>query len=199
MGAGRSTVRLRQETSYSAAEKTDLTLRMERPLRFRLRLRVPGWCEGFSLRLNDAPFAFDGTAGDWATIEREWQPNDRVTARFPMEIHMVPVDKHYPRRVAIMFGPAPCLARMKPAVAAPSIWHRAPRFRLDSYAKGNAPLPYPGHCSRAPLPLAATFFRVPGVLALLDLLRPRRRAALLNRHRKNRAQCGRGRQLCTRL
>ncbi len=99
------TVRLRQETSYPAAEKTDLTLHMERPLRFRLRLRVPGWCKGFSLHLNDAPFAVDGVAGDWATIEREWQPNDRVTARLPMELRMVPVDKHHPRRVAIMFGP----------------------------------------------------------------------------------------------
>jgi DUF1680 family protein len=99
------TVRLRQETGYPAAETTDLTLQLERPLRFRLHLRVPGWCEGFSLRLNDAPFPVDGVAGDWAIIEREWQPNDRVTARFPMELRMVPVDKHHPRRVAIMFGP----------------------------------------------------------------------------------------------
>ncbi|MGH2614901.1 MAG: beta-L-arabinofuranosidase domain-containing protein, partial [Thermomicrobiales bacterium] len=99
------TVRLRQETSYPTEETTDLTMHMERPLRFRLRLRVPGWCEGFSLRLNDAPLAVAGAPGDWATIEREWQPGDRVTARFPMSLRMVPVDQHHPRRVAIMFGP----------------------------------------------------------------------------------------------
>jgi hypothetical protein len=80
-------------------------MHLDRPLRFRLRLRVPGWCEGFGLRLNDAPFAVDCMAGNWATIEREWQPGDRITARFPMELRMVPVDKHHPRRVAIMVGP----------------------------------------------------------------------------------------------
>ena len=176
------TVRLRQETSYPAAETTDLTLHMERPLRFRLRLRVPGWCEGFSLRLNDAPFAVDGVAGDWATIEREWQPGDRITARFPMELRMVPVDKHHPRRVAIMFGPYG--ARPGRSLLPPPLRSGAGRraFVSTGARRGDAALPHPGHRSRAPLPLAATLFRIPGVLALLDLLRPRRRAALLNQH-----------------
>lgn len=102
---GGQTVRLRQETRYPAAETTELTVYLERPLRFRLRLRVPGWCEGCSLRLNDAPLAVDGVPGDWATIERKWQPGDRLTARFPMALRMAPVDKHHPRRVAILFGP----------------------------------------------------------------------------------------------
>jgi DUF1680 family protein len=99
------TVRLRQETSYPETETTDLTLHLERPLRFRLRLRVPGWCEGISLSVNHAPVAVDVVAGEWATIEREWHPGDRLTARFPMELRMVPVDKHHPRRAAVMFGP----------------------------------------------------------------------------------------------
>lgn len=99
------TVRLRQDTQYPEAETTDLTLQLERPLRFRLRLRIPGWSEGISVRLNDSPLAVDGTPGEWATIEREWQPGDRVSARFPMRLRMAPVDRHHPRRVAIMFGP----------------------------------------------------------------------------------------------
>ena len=176
------TVRLRQETRYPAAETTDLTLHMERPLRFRLRLRVPGWCEGFSLRLNDAPLAVDGVAGDWATIEREWQPNDRVTARFPMELRMV-AGRHA--------SPAPGGdhvrtdgARSGRSLLSPPLRSGTGRraFVSTRARRGDAALPHPGHGSRAPLPLAATFFRIPGVLALLDLLRPRRRAALLNRH-----------------
>jgi uncharacterized protein len=99
------TVRLRQETRYPDVETTELTVHAERPLRLRLRLRVPGWCEGIDVRLNDAPLAVDGAPGNWATIEREWQPGDRVSARLPMALRMVPVDAHHPRRVAIMFGP----------------------------------------------------------------------------------------------
>ena len=99
------TVRLRQETRYPEAETTDLALHLERPARFRLRLRVPGWCEGMSVNLNDAPLPIAAAPGDWATIEREWQPGDRITARFPMAPRMVPVDRQHPRRVAIMYGP----------------------------------------------------------------------------------------------
>jgi DUF1680 family protein len=99
------TVRLRQETHYPEAETTDLSLHLERPARFRLRLRVPGWCERMSVNLNDAPLPIAAAPGDWATIEREWQPGDRVTARFPMALRMVPVDRQHPRRVAILIGP----------------------------------------------------------------------------------------------
>jgi DUF1680 family protein len=98
-------VRLRQETRYPEAETTELTLQMARPMRFSLRLRVPGWGDGIDVRLNDAPLTVDGAPGTWATIEREWQPGDRVSARFPMSLRMVPVDRQHPRRVAIMVGP----------------------------------------------------------------------------------------------
>jgi DUF1680 family protein len=98
-------VRLRQETRYPEAETTELTLQMARPIHFALRLRVPGWGDGIDVRLNDAPLTVDGAPGTWATIEREWQPGDRVSARFPMSLRMVPVDRQHPRRVAIMVGP----------------------------------------------------------------------------------------------
>ncbi|HEU5431065.1 MAG TPA: hypothetical protein VFU81_05345, partial [Thermomicrobiales bacterium] len=100
-----SRVRLRQETRYPDAETTALAVQLERPLRFRLRLRVPGWSGGMVIRLNDAPLAVAATPGDWVTIEREWQPGDRITARIPMNLRLQPIDKQHPRRVAIMHGP----------------------------------------------------------------------------------------------
>lgn len=99
------TVRLRQETEYPEKEATELTLQLERPLRFRLRIRVPGWSKEMSLAINDSPIVADGVADGWATIEREWQSGDRIQARFPMELRLMPVDSHHPRRAAVMFGP----------------------------------------------------------------------------------------------
>ena len=99
------TVRLQQETRYPEAETTGLTLRLERPLRFRLRVRVPGWSEGIAVSLNGAPLPAAGTPGQWAAIEREWQPGDRVTVRVPMALRLAPVDRRHPRRAAVMFGP----------------------------------------------------------------------------------------------
>jgi DUF1680 family protein len=102
---GGQMVRLRQETRYPEAETTHLRLHLDRPCRFVLRLRVPGWCHGMIVRLNDAPLPVAATPGNWATIEREWHPGDTITARFPMHVRMVPIDQHHPRRVAIMHGP----------------------------------------------------------------------------------------------
>ena len=99
------TVRLRQETSYPETETTDLRLRMERPARFRLRLRLPGWCEGASVRVNGATVEAGRDAGGWLSLDRGWQPGDRVEARFPMGLRTLPVDAHHPRRVAVLHGP----------------------------------------------------------------------------------------------
>jgi DUF1680 family protein len=74
-------VLLRQETSYPHAETSTLRIELERPRRFALRVRVPGRCGGFSALLNAAPIDCARTQGDWASIEREWQPGDVVRLR----------------------------------------------------------------------------------------------------------------------
>ena len=168
------TVRLRQETSYPAAETTDLTVHLERPLRFRLRLRVPGWCEGFGLRLNDAPSRGRRRGG------RVGDHRARVATRRPHHRPLPDGVAHGPGRQA---SPAPGGDHVRAHRARPgrSLLSPPPRsgagrraFISPGARRGDAAIPHPGHRARAPSPLAATLLRVPGVLALLDLLRPRR-------------------------
>ena len=102
---GGATVVLRQETQYPEADTTSFSLRLERPVRFRLRLRVPGWSGGLVVSLNGVRLEVTAQPGEWATVEREWQPGDQLTVRIPQEIRMVPIDPQHPRRVAIMHGP----------------------------------------------------------------------------------------------
>src|SRR5215470_10560235 len=52
---GGQEVRLCQETSYPDTDSSRLTLEMARPSRFVLRIRVPRWCEGLSITVNDEP------------------------------------------------------------------------------------------------------------------------------------------------
>jgi uncharacterized protein len=98
-------LRLRQETSYPDTDISRLTIEMARPTRFALRIRVPSWCEGLSIMLNDKPMAVRAEPDSWASIEREWQPRDAVVVRVPMSLRMVPIDRQHPGRVAILYGP----------------------------------------------------------------------------------------------
>ncbi len=99
------TVTVRQETEYPEAETSELALRLVRPIRFRLRIRVPGWSNGLAVKLNGSSLAVNGEPGGWVSLEREWQPGDRLAVRIPMQPRMVPVDPFHPNRVAIVFGP----------------------------------------------------------------------------------------------
>ena len=96
---------LRQETHYPETESTTLSLQMERPLRFAVRIRVPGWSTGMFAHINSVPVSLSAEPGRWAAIEREWSPGDQVTIRIPMTLRLVPVDRWHPNRVAILFGP----------------------------------------------------------------------------------------------
>jgi len=109
---GGQEVRLRQDTSFPETDSSRLTFEMARPGRFALRIRVPSWCEGFSVTVNDEPVSVSAKPNTWATIERDWQPRDAVILRVPMTLRAVPIDPQHPQRVAILYGPLVLAARM---------------------------------------------------------------------------------------
>lgn len=98
-------VRLTQRTSYPEAETTTLRLELDRPARFGLKFRVPGWAEGVSAMLNGTPVPVDASPGAWAGLDRTWASGDEVEIRIPLRLRMVPVDAWHPRRVAVVRGP----------------------------------------------------------------------------------------------
>ncbi len=95
----------RQETNYPEGASSTLSLMMERPVRFALALRVPGWSSGLSVEINAARVELRAAPGEWARIEREWKPGDRVTVTIPMTLRTLPVDPQHPNRVAVLWGP----------------------------------------------------------------------------------------------
>jgi len=98
-------VRLTQETRYPEAETTVLTLGLKSSARFALRFRVPGWARDVSAKVNDADAGVSCPAGNWAVIERTWNPGDRIEIRIPLRFRMQAVDVQHPDRVAIVRGP----------------------------------------------------------------------------------------------
>ena len=71
-------ITLTQRTAYPEEETTSLCLGMDRPARFALKARVPGWASGMAWTLNGAAVAVASQPGQWAVLEREWADGDTV-------------------------------------------------------------------------------------------------------------------------
>jgi len=99
-------IKVRQETAYPESDTTLLIIKMKNKMRFRIRLRVPGWTQNATVELNDVRLEVSCKPGTWVEIEREWAPDDRLAFRIPMQIKLAPVDKQHPHLVAATYGPA---------------------------------------------------------------------------------------------
>ncbi|MHB1295621.1 MAG: beta-L-arabinofuranosidase domain-containing protein [Anaerolineae bacterium] len=82
--AGRE-VTIVEETDYPFEEMVRMTVHCQGEATFPLRLRIPGWCEGAALRVNDGE-AVAGKAGSYHSLSRTWREGDTVTLSLPMRI-----------------------------------------------------------------------------------------------------------------
>lgn len=105
--AGRFAVR--QETGYPFAEQVQLQISpaKETTLHAALMLRVPGWCQEFSVLVNDQMFKPQIVDG-YAKLDRQWSAGDRVTLNLPMPVQFMSADRRVAAtvdRVALQRGP----------------------------------------------------------------------------------------------
>jgi DUF1680 family protein len=98
-------IKLLQETGYPETETVKMTLAMKQSAKFSLKLRVPGWSSGMSVSVNGSASGISCQPGQWAEVERTWNPGDQVEVRIPLRLRMVPVDRQHPARVAVVRGP----------------------------------------------------------------------------------------------
>ena len=77
-------VHLVEETDYPFRGQVRIILRPESPHSFPLRLRIPGWASGTSIKINGQPQP-SPQAGSFTRLDRTWADGDRVDIEFPME------------------------------------------------------------------------------------------------------------------
>jgi DUF1680 family protein len=104
---GGSKVTVLQETKYPWEGRVRIRLEPERPRRFTLMVRIPGWCRGATLALNGKPvqLAIDRA---YAAITREWRIGDTVECNLPMKpeyIECNPLVQENQGRLALQRGP----------------------------------------------------------------------------------------------
>ncbi|MCL5995111.1 MAG: glycoside hydrolase family 127 protein [Chloroflexi bacterium] len=85
-GAGK-VVALRMDTDYPFEDEVTITVTPEERVTFDLFLRIPAWCRGATIAVNGQAWPGPVSPGDYACVQRHWQPGDRVTLRFDYPLH----------------------------------------------------------------------------------------------------------------
>jgi len=99
-------VEVNQETDYPFDGKVSLKLILKgRPSRFTVRLRLPGWCKNYKIRLNDAPVESSMDDRGYLVIDRVWDSGDLLEMEMDMPVRVVVDDLGNNLRVAFMRGP----------------------------------------------------------------------------------------------
>lgn len=75
-------VTLEQETRYPFAGDIRIRVNPERPSRFPILLRIPGWCERPVVRVSGAEVP--AQAGSYLRLERDWRAGDEIALQLPM-------------------------------------------------------------------------------------------------------------------
>ena len=93
-------VEITEDTDYPFNGRIKLTINCPEPVRFKLKLRIPGWCRGGVLVAGGE--VQHPAGGAYAELQREWHTGDEVQLELPMHIQA----NARPRNaVAIQRGP----------------------------------------------------------------------------------------------
>jgi hypothetical protein len=82
-------VRIDLRTDYPFREELRFTVRAERPARFPLLLRIPGWAHGATIEVDGRRAPITET-GAFHTVERTWSGETSIVLSLPMAPRLVP-------------------------------------------------------------------------------------------------------------
>jgi hypothetical protein len=81
-------VTLTAKTQYPFEDTIQFTVGTAKSVQFPLYLRVPGWCEKPSLRINGKKTAVFAEPRTFLVIDRQWKDGDTVELTLPMELKL---------------------------------------------------------------------------------------------------------------
>jgi len=105
--AGRR-IRIVQHADYPWSGKIRIAVESERPLRFALKLRIPGWARESSVAINGTAQKSPPVVNGYVELDRSWQTGDVVDLELTMpveRIHAHPLVQADVGRVSLRRGP----------------------------------------------------------------------------------------------
>lgn len=105
---GGQAVQLAQKTNYPWDGRVSLTVGLEQPAEFTIKLRKPGWCDDFSLSINGVKQNDVAVEKGYISLHRMWKDGDVIELDLPMvakRLYANPAVSQDIGRVAITRGP----------------------------------------------------------------------------------------------
>jgi DUF1680 family protein len=100
-----------QDTNFPAQEGTMLTIRAAKPTRLAVKIRIPYWAQGATIKVNGKLESIAANPGTYAELTRKWKDGDRVEISLPMGVHTSPLPDDQSLQAA-MYGPLVLAAQM---------------------------------------------------------------------------------------
>jgi DUF1680 family protein len=101
-------VNIRQSTRYPWDGKVELAVGVKQPQSFTLHLRLPGWCQKYSLKLNGQALDLQPDSHGYLAVDRTWWDGDVVEYDMDMPLRTVlanPAVRQLVGRLALQRGP----------------------------------------------------------------------------------------------
>ncbi len=99
VGNGKEVV-IKEETDYPFNRKIKFKIITQKPVRFTIYLRIPGWAE--SANINYKGKTITGNSGTDVRLYARWDPDEEITMEIPMKIR---VETRYNKSLSVLRGP----------------------------------------------------------------------------------------------
>ena len=93
-------VSIDEETDYPFDETIGMTIHAASPVEFPIKLRIPAWAKGASIKINNDKQMVE--PGTFVTLMRTWSDGDKIEMVLPMHVE---VERRYRDAVTIKRGP----------------------------------------------------------------------------------------------
>ncbi len=79
-------------------------MRTDRPVQLAVRLRIPEWAAGTTVKINGKALEASASPGSYLTLNRTWKTGDRIEMTMPMRLRVekMPDDR---QQQAFLYGP----------------------------------------------------------------------------------------------
>ena len=101
-----------QETSFPDEPGTTLRISADEPVNIDLKLRVPYWTKGGSVKVNGRALPVFASASSYIILRGPWKTGDHVEFELPMHLHAAPMPDDENLQAA-MYGPLVLAARFE--------------------------------------------------------------------------------------
>ena len=88
VGSEGAEVTIEELTDYPFRNGVKLTIKCAGQITFPLYLRVPRWCEGFTVAVNTERLEGDAPSACWIRIERSWRDGDTIEIEMPVKLNL---------------------------------------------------------------------------------------------------------------